>query len=222
MAEHRNPAICNLLRNLYFGCGSFQTLEINQFYECMELALGGGRMLKRIFAVLAVGLWGVIAAGQAQALNVTVGGTTYNVQFLNVSTDGTFLDNIATLTNTATAPWWGNSTLALQFADAYDAADGAGGFAGSGLTGSPFWLNFVYAHSAPLVDVAQYSDGGATSLCPGCVNESSTTARFYLAYAASSTAAVPEIDANVLVQALFVLFVLGIWLTTLRRCQQDY
>jgi hypothetical protein len=48
----------------------------------------------------------------AQAAIFTVGGTQYDI----TTVTGTFNDLSSTLTNPATAPWWGNANLARSFA----------------------------------------------------------------------------------------------------------
>jgi hypothetical protein len=77
-------------------------------------------MTTQIFARLALTAATTLAATavltaqpqSAHAANFTVGGTQYDI----TTVTGTFDDLSSTLTNPATAPWWGNRDLAFNFA----------------------------------------------------------------------------------------------------------
>lgn len=62
---------------------------------------------------------GIFASADVKALDITVDGTTYDVQFYTGSFNAINAANSNALKSTASAPWWGNSTKAKAFRDAY-------------------------------------------------------------------------------------------------------
>jgi hypothetical protein len=100
----------------------------------------GKTALKSIFgAVIATG---VLSAGEAQALQVNVGGVFWGVTTFNSSyTLGTSKFN--TPANGGVMPWWGNSTLANMFATAENTQLGSpnpvAGVFSTGGPGSPYF-----------------------------------------------------------------------------------
>jgi hypothetical protein len=149
-----------------------------------------------------VTLAAALIGGPAQAVPVTVGGTTYDVQFFP---DGqSFNDNVSALTPPNAPPWWGSSTQASAFANAYDAHVS---------TPFPFddpalitdYIFFAYANSGTSVSFAYLSENGSTGF--GATGETSSTSTWHYAYT-TPLSAVPEIDGNALAQAGLILLAL--------------
>ncbi|MFN3147047.1 MAG: hypothetical protein ACE368_18290 [Paracoccaceae bacterium] len=164
--------------------------------------------LVRIASLVAFCL-ALLGPSSARAVNVTVGGTTYDILFLsNVS----FNANDAVLEST---PWWGTDHLTAQdFANAYNTQVGVN----FDLTGSVDMLYFIYSDAgATQVAGARILD---TGVCCGVTttanNSPSPSVHFAYVAAPAGPAAVPEIDGNALAKALFILFALGAWLHTRR------
>jgi len=133
----------------------------------------------------------------AQAVPVTVGGTTYDVQFFPQFQS--FEDNRAALEAT---PWFGDATLASNLADAYDTDVGT----------SPFNVNvslldyLFFAHDETGGDVSfEYlrDDGFRSSTT---LSEVDISVGWHYAY--GSAVAAPEIDGNALGQAGLILLAL--------------
>jgi len=144
----------------------------------------------------------------AQAVNVTVGGTTYDVQFFPGLQS--FDDNRTVLENT---PWFGDSALAGQLAYAYRTDVG---------TPYPFddnagfdYLFFAYDESSGLVSFEYLRDDGFRS--DTSLNEVSVSTAYHYAYGSAVAAAVPEIDGNALAQAGLILLALFLVLRGRRR-----
>ncbi|MFN3148150.1 MAG: hypothetical protein ACE368_24395 [Paracoccaceae bacterium] len=151
-----------------------------------------------------------------QAVVINVGGVDYDVVFFANAYDTlhpSFNDNVGTLTDPASAPWWGvapdglgGAMDAQDFATAYEAA----------VPGSPDVSSisdsilFAYEENAGLVELYQALETGGVGTATRSVTIVST-AHVY-AYTVPIVAAVPEIDGNALAKALFILFALGAWL----------
>ena len=86
----------------------------------------------------------------AQGQTVTVDGVAYEVGFLT----GSFDENRSDLTNTTTAPWYGNAGLALTFAEAYKSQVGTAPL----ITNSLETLNFIYGEEFPNIRGYYYND----------------------------------------------------------------
>ncbi len=151
---------------------------------------------------------GLLAPLPARAIDVTVGGVTYDIEFI---TNDSFNANEALLEST---PWWGtDAATATSFATAYGAQVGVD----FDQTGSIDMLFFIYTDAGPTqVAGARLLDTGVTGIAT--TSNSSSSPSVHLAYVAApaGAAAVPEIDGNALAKALFVLFALGVWLHTRR------
>lgn len=85
---------------------------------------------------------GVLYTGQAQALELTIGGT----KWLITTFTGTYNDNASKFNlsvNGGVMPWWGNTTLANAFATAVNTQLGSpnpvAGLGGTGGPGSPYF-----------------------------------------------------------------------------------
>ena len=139
----------------------------------------------------------------AQAVNVSVDGTVYNVQLL--AGPATYFDNRGTL---IPAPWWGNATHAEEAAlNFHTATGGVYGFTN---------VLFVYNESGPLNSdtVDTYLAGNPPLHLTDVANLAADSGA---AFAFVAPAAVPEIDGNALPKALFVLFTLYVWLQVRRN-----
>jgi hypothetical protein len=174
------------------------------------------RALRRIASVALIALW---ASGlPAQAVVINVNGTNYDVLFYS-NAFGTphpsFNDNQPVLTNTATAPWWGNQDLARDFANAYGAQAPAGSFNVSSNTDS---LIFAFAIPTNVSVVSRYRVDETTGFnFEGFTDRGSNFTTQVFAYVAPAPTPVPEIDGNALPKALFLLFSLWLWLDLRRR-----
>jgi hypothetical protein len=154
--------------------------------------------------VLAVSL--PLISTQAHAVSVTVGETAYEISsFTGIYNDYTTILQSQT--------WWGNQTLALDFANAF-AANGSSPtgnsfFAfGESILEDPFDGPMTVVQASYITKFSQSEfDTGLTSIYPlGTYNFVTATA---------SPSSVPEINAGSLSQALLILFAL--WLMTWRR-----
>ena len=85
----------------------------------------------------------------AQGQTVTVDGVAYEVGFLT----GSFSQNRSDLTNTTTAPWYGNAGLALTFAEAYKSQVGTAPLIANSLN----TLNFMYSGSFDMISGYSYN-----------------------------------------------------------------
>ena len=85
----------------------------------------------------------------AQGQTVTVDGVAYEVGFLT----GSFSQNRSDLTNTTTAPWYGNAGLALTFAEAYKSQVGTAPLIANSLN----TLNFMYSGSFDIISGYSYN-----------------------------------------------------------------
>ena len=156
-------------------------------------------------AVLAFAV--ALPASPAQAVTVTTGGTTYDIEFFPGGES--FLDNQAALEST---PWWGDTTLALNLASAY-ATQVPAPYPFDENVGNDF-LFFTYSHSAATAYSAVVTDGSVVSTAT--TGDASSNSGYHFAYAASPTP-VPEIDGNALGQAALIL--LALWLVLRGRRQ---
>ena len=164
--------------------------------------------LSRPVAMAAVCL-ALLGPSPAGAANVTVGGITYDIQFI---TNDSWNANDALLEST---PWWGtDSTTATNFANAYLAQVGID----FDLTASIDRLYFIYTDAGPMqVAGTRILDTGTVTAGTTVSNTSAETFQHFAYVAAPvGAAAVPEIDGNALAKALFILFALGAWLHTRR------
>lgn len=151
---------------------------------------------------LTIGLMFVVfLPAPARAVNVTVGGITYDVQFFQAPQS--FNDNAAAI---QAAPWWGSQAVASDFAVAYRSQVGSAPFNVSGALDS-----LLFAYSS-VVEYVYYSETGLTSTSSTSPANVWTTAHY--AYVASPSP-VPEINGNALAQAGLIL--LALWLMLRRR-----
>jgi hypothetical protein len=154
--------------------------------------------VRRASLILAVSL--PLISTQAHAVTVTVNGTSYELS--NVT--GSF--NNADTQLLQGQVWWGNSSLALDFATAFSAN-----------ASSPLNVRSYFAfgfNSDPEIIDAAYAVryiGGVENVISGAYR--SQTERYMTATLSPSS--VPEINAGSLSQALLILFAL--WLVTWRR-----
>lgn len=144
---------------------------------------------------------------QAHAVSVTVAGTAYELN----SFTGVYNANTTILQSQT---WWGNQSLALEFANAFAA------------TGSfPLGLSiFAYSEYLPPADPyfgsptlevgAAYISASRNGFSTGTGGIGSDSNVNFVT-ATSSASSVPEINAGSLSQALLILFAL--WLVTWRR-----
>ena len=161
--------------------------------------------LSRLLVALILALVPLTAA--AQAVQLTVNGTTYDVEFFEGP--DSYLDNSPAI---IASPWWGDFQLARDFANAYDAAVAPG---------YPFDLNagtdnLAFAYETYLdgflnVRYERLTDGGDVATRASQVSSGSPD----LHYAYATPAAVPEIDGGALGQGAVVL--LAIWLMLRQR-----
>jgi len=154
-------------------------------------------------AALSLAVFTLVAAligTPAQAVPVTVGGTTYDVQFFQGPQS--FNDNRTVLENT---PWFGDPTLASDLADAYgtDVGTPYPFNVNAGFTDSLF---FAHDETAGIVDLVYLQESGFRSA--SSVNETSVAIGVHYAYGSAVAAAVPEIDGNALGQAGLILLAL--------------
>ena len=159
----------------------------------------------------------LLAPLQANAVVINVNGTDYDVLFFtngfNVG-QPSFDDNAATLTNTATAPWWGNLALAGEFATAYEAQAPAGSF------DVAIGLDILFFAAVPEVAAnvrGAYVNSVGEVFLSNYTAESFNYTQVVYAYVPAGPAAVPEIDGNALPKALFLLFTLYVWLQIRRN-----
>ena len=133
----------------------------------------------------------------AQAVNVTVGGTTYDVQFFQGPQS--FNDNRTVLENT---PWFGDNALAGQLADAY--RDDVTTPYPFNVSGGSDLLFFAHDETGGAVTIEVLRDDGDRSFT--FLTEGFSAIGLHYAY--GSAAAVPEIDGNALAQAGLILLAL--------------
>lgn len=127
----------------------------------------------------------VVIAPSAEAAIFTVGGQQYDVTTI----EGTYNDNAALLNSQV---WWGDSALALQFAEAVEDALGTTNPPGSGTGEGPY---FAFLAQAPFVAVANWDltpppPGSEFDLDSPLVDE---TAVFGVAQAVPTPALLPAI-----------------------------
>jgi len=140
----------------------------------------------------------------AQAVNVTVGGTTYDVQFNDTGTTGTSFSADSALIQAS--PWWGDATLAEDFATAYGAQVARDyPFDLDFSSGSFDYLFFAYTTDGTSNNLRFLAEDGSVGSFPPLPNSNAFSNAFY-AFAAPS--AVPEIDGNALAQAGLILLAL--------------
>ena len=143
----------------------------------------------------------------ARALPVTVGGITYDVVFFEGPT--TRAANIDTIDD---APWWGNGSLATEFATQYFAQQGSSAF---NLTDDSLVLGtdvllFVFATSGN--SQIELEDDGTVDGPFSAFGDGLD--RFHFAYV-NAAAPVPEIDGGALGPGAVIL--LAVWLVLRRR-----
>ena len=143
--------------------------------------------------ILAVSL--PLISTQAHAVTVTVGQTSYELGSVTGSFDSINLTNPSLLQSQT---WWGDSNLALQFANALNPSD---------ITWSPNFGLFAYSTSGGNINVWVRSNSVFSTSAP-----LNTGGPFMTATASASS--VPEINAGSLSQAMLILFAL--WLVTRR------
>jgi hypothetical protein len=156
-------------------------------------------------AVLAL----VMMAEQAQSQTISVDGQIYSI---NLIQDQSFDANAATLRS---SPWWGSSSLAQSFANAYATQ--------VGVPTTSAGTAQVYFGYAERTTYSQRFDTTYTVVNSAVVDESGGPAFFAdmdAEFPASnvriaSPSAVPEINAGSLAQAMLILFAL--WLVVRRR-----
>jgi len=118
------------------------------------------RDLRRLTMLLVFALMlGAVLPSQARAIVITVGGNDFDVVFFQGP--ASFNDNIATLTDIATAPWWGSAADALAFADAYATQVATFPF---DLSGNIDFLAFAHANDGANTFQAELDDTGGTGL----------------------------------------------------------
>jgi hypothetical protein len=150
-------------------------------------------------ALAVVTLAAALIGAPAQAVPVTVGGTTYDVQFFPGGQS--FDDNRASLKAT---PWFGDATLASDLADAYR---------DQVATPYPFddnifidYLFFAHEETGGTVSVEYLVENGFRSSFD--LSDAVKSLSFQYAYSAGTVSAVPEIDGNALAQAGLILLAL--------------
>ncbi|MFN3148152.1 MAG: hypothetical protein ACE368_24405 [Paracoccaceae bacterium] len=183
----------------------------------MCLGLGATALVRRVLvaALCCIGL----SSLPAQAVIITVGGVDYDVLYFEGPYGGphpSFNDNIATLTDPASAPWWGitpdglGGTIDAQdFASAYVLQVGAPDLS----VATNDNVRFVYEN--PIIVSYAYAREDGLALCCFGTDPSLAGTNFVYAYTVPIPS-VPEIDGNALAKALFILFALGAWLHTRR------
>lgn len=160
-------------------------------------------------------------ATPSQAANIVIGGTTYNVQFFDAETDGSFdtinTNNANVLTTPATVPWFGNAGFANVFGSVYTGLARPYEFDSNANQSGDEFLYFGYSVAGGVVNVYRLSDAGGVPVAT-TISSSDTSASTNWAYI-SLPVPTPEINADALIKALFALFVLGLWLTAVRGRQ---
>ena len=169
------------------------------------MTLGNGEFMNLFHRAAALSLAVVTLAATligtpAQAEPVTVGGTTYDVQFFQGPRS--FNDDETALRNT---PWFGNQALASDFADAYGTQVSKP--YPFDVTSDVEFLLFAYSESRGLVENEFLDDDGNKFSLNTTAGDN--FAPFQYAYT-SPLQAVPEIDGNALSQAALIL--LALWL----------
>ena len=156
---------------------------------------------------IARSLWLVLAMCiiplPAAAVNVTVGGTTYDISFTTTNFD----DSIALLEG---QPWWGNPTLADNIITQYASVDGGDTGVDFGVVALDFAVRRTVTDPALFIDVRVVQGGVGPT--PTTIDRL-VTVDFAIA---TVVPAVPEIDGNALPKALFILFTLWLWLQVRR------
>ena len=143
-----------------------------------------------------------LGASPAQAVPVTVGGTTYNVEFF--AGGESYDNNTATLSSPATAPWLGSLAQATAFANAYRTQVPTP-YPFEDTPGFTDYIFFSYSPPGGIVDLVFLGDDGVVSDTNLSPNVSDPT--FHYAYT-TPFSAVPEIDGNALAQAALILLAL--------------
>jgi hypothetical protein len=144
---------------------------------------------------------------RAEAVVITVNGNTYDV--FNLGPQGTrFTDPLIQPTLENNVPWWGNPTLAGQFAQAY--------FDAVVPTASNIIYAFAYGIQATLTG-QEVLVAGARSIASGGPVEFFTVNPINQLRTDIQWVAVPEINGPVLAQMGLVLSVLCIGLMAMRR-----
>jgi hypothetical protein len=163
------------------------------------------RFATRVLSVLACALiLGALQPSQAQAVNITVSGTTYDVQFFPGGES--FDDNQAAI---EASPWWGSAALAQDFADAY-AAQVPTPYPFNDTAGTDL-LFFSFAVDPTWASIYRLDETGA--VIPALVGRGVTLSFHHQAYVAALP--VPEIDGGALGQGAVIL--LAVWLLLRRR-----
>jgi hypothetical protein len=182
---------------------------------------GFGRFAGLLFSACLALLLIPAQARAADPLTISVGGNEYAIKFFQGSS---YSDNAAVL---QAAPWWGSASLATEFRDAFSA----------GMTSPyvPYTFQRLFAYDVgvrPLLDsnFQSYNGPGVDYInlttfptdpakYTGESSVGQSVSRDFLGYAyvEASPAAVPEINAGSLSQALLILFAL--WLVTRRRAE---
>ncbi len=165
-----------------------------------------------------------ISADPAHAVNVTVDGTTYDIKYYDIGSTGPGTYD----TEIKKQAWWGNSTLASNIVTEYKKLSTPYDFATDGTNNLESLIFYTSENT--------FAYSGTSLFESGTVNATVThnkTIGVYggrLAYAASTTGgsgggsgggstAAPEIDANALTKALFLLFAFGVWQVATRSRQ---
>ncbi|MFN3147831.1 MAG: hypothetical protein ACE368_22595 [Paracoccaceae bacterium] len=169
----------------------------------------------------------LMAPVPADALTLTVGGTSYDVTLNLGSYDTVNAGANGPLTGT---PWFGDETLAGDLANELAAQDAlAGGTLVPDANGAYLFVHYAATVVITNIDYEQYGPSGGAVVDTDFSNKVKTGqtqnngATLYFATGsvipapAPAPAAVPEIDGNALAKALFILFALGAWLHTRRR-----
>ena len=138
----------------------------------------------------------------AQAVNVTVGGTTYNVEFF--AGGESYDNNTATLSSPATAPWLGSLAQATAFANAYRSQVSTP-YPFEDTPGFTDYIFFSYSPPGGIVDLVFLRDDGVVNNVNLAPNTADPT--YHYAYT-TPFSAVPEIDGNALAQAALILLAL--------------
>lgn len=164
------------------------------------------RALKK-FVIFAISAF-VFQTSPAHAVNVTVGGVTYDILFFQGQV---FTANQTELRNT---PWFGSLASATEFAEDYrDQVSPPYPF---DVTGGPDYLLFAYGEASGNISLVYLEDSTSNVFASNIPN---STPLSYAHYAYVGFA-VPEIDGAAFKKALFALFALWIWLIA-RRQRQD-
>ncbi len=152
-------------------------------------------------------LFTLLIAQAANAVQVDVGGITYDIQVTAVGTS--YDDNSADI---MASPWWGSDAVALQFATEYNDATT---YAERDFSIGVSFTFFGASDNGSTVYGAYATDDWAPNSGPHIsTTNAPNNARFAIATVVPS---VPEIDGNALAKALFILFALGAWLDVRRR-----